>query len=331
MTKVAIIDRSDGADSQLLNDIPAALNGGRQAIEVQRLLPVQLADLDPGTDVVFVREGYWNEIDRLLATAPELSWIHVNMTGVDHLPVNRLNRAGVRLTTCRGVLDRAIAEFVLGGVLLWSKGLLRFLADTHDRVTVYREPRANDELRTLIIGSGNIGSECARTLRHAGFDWITGVRRRIAPSPEFDEVHGPADLGRLLAANDVVIACLPANDDTKGMIGRAELRGLKDSSVFINVGRGSTVDNAALAEAMLARPDAAAVLDVTEPEPLPPDHPLWECTNVVISPHMSGDTAGRHDAFAALFIENLQRYCCGRDLLNQVGLGLGPGPSAVDA
>lgn len=321
MTKVAVIERSDGVDSQLLNEIPAALAFDQQAIELQRLFPTQLADLNPDTDAVFVREGYWNEIDKLLEMAPEVSWIHVNMTGVDHLPVKRLKREGVRLTTCRGVLDRAIAEFVLGGVLLWSKGLLRSQVDTRNRVVVHREPKANSELSALIIGSGSIGSECARTLRNSGFNKLTGIRRRPDPLPEFDEVHGPEDLGRLIAENDVVIACLPANDDTHGMIGRAQLEQLKSSSVFINVGRGPTVDNLSLAKAMLVRPNAAAVLDVTSPEPLPPDHPLWECANVVISPHMSGDTACRHDAFTSLFIENLQRYCRGKDLLNQVVAG----------
>src|SRR5699024_6784255 len=316
--KVAVIDRPDGADSKHLDDIPSSLDDLQKAVEVQRLLPNQLSHIDSDTEVVFVRAGYWNEADLLLQLAPNVSWIHVNMTGVEHLPVSRMVRAGVKLTTCRGVLDRARSGFVLASVLLWSKGVLQSVIDTHRRKTVYRELKANGELTALIIGSGSIGSACAHTMRQAGLSRITGIRRRPEPIPEFDEVCGPEDLQRLIGENDVVVACLPATDETRGIIGRPELEQARDESVFVNVGRGSTVDHIALAEIMLARPGAVAVLDVTDPEPLPENHPIWERENVVISPHMSGDTASRHDAFALLFIDNLRRYSSGEELRNQV-------------
>lgn len=317
--RIVIVDRSDGADSSRLGDLGSAVNVPGAEFKVQRLLPADLRQVHPDTSVVFVRAGYWNDVERLLELAPAVSWVHVNMTGVDHLPVDRMESAGVILTTCRGVLDLAIAEFVLGSVLLWSKGLLRSALDTRERRTDYREPKANSELNALIIGTGNIGSECARVFRQAGFGRIVGIRRTPVPLPDFDDVASVEVMPIQISQHDVVVSCLPATSATDGLIGSAVLRQLRKESVFINVGRGSTVDHMALAEEMNARAGTVAVLDVTEPEPLPMDHPLWDCSNVVISPHMSGDTVGRHDAFAALFVENLRRYCSGDELLNRVG------------
>ena len=319
LTRIAIIDRSDGAESTLLNDLGAAVSDPGIELEVQRLLPDDLREVHPDTSVVFVRAGYWTEVDRLLEFAPAVSWIHVNMTGVDHLPVGRLESAGVILTTSRGVLDRAIAEFVLGSVLLWSKGLLRSALDTQERRTEYREPKANAELNALIIGTGNIGSECAHMFRESGFGRIVGVRRTPIALPDFDEVLSVAELQAQVGGHDVVLSCLPANTTTAGLIGPAVLKRLREECVFINVGRGATVDHLALAKEMSARSEAVAVLDVTDPEPLPSSHPLWELSNVVISPHMSGDTVSRHDAFASLFLDNLRRFCAGEGLLNRVG------------
>lgn len=317
--KIAIIDRSDGVDSALLNDLGMALHDLGIEIEVQRFIPESLPHIHPDTAMVFVRAGYWNEADRLLELAPAVKWIHVNMTGVDHLPVDRIDSAGVILTTCRGVLDHAIAEFVLGSVLLWSKGLLRSSLDTREARTRYREPKANAELNALIIGTGSIGSECARVFRRAGFGRIVGIRRTPTPQSDFDEVLGVGELQNQVGHHDVVLSCLPGNATTGGLLGSSVLRQLREESVFINVGRGSAVDHGALAQAMGARPGSVAVLDVTDPEPLPSDHPLWNCSNVVISPHMSGDTVGRHDAFASLFLDNLRRFCTGEGLLNRVG------------
>ncbi|WP_240372047.1 D-2-hydroxyacid dehydrogenase [Brevibacterium zhoupengii] len=319
MLRVAVIDRSDGADSFLLGDLGSAVNVSEAEFAVQRLLPTELRQVHPDTSVVFVRAGYWNDVESLLEIASSLTWLHVNMTGIDHLPVDRLEAAGVILTNCSGVLDHAIAEFVLGGMLLWSKGLLRSALDTRERQTEYREPKANSELNALIIGTGNIGSECARVLRQAGVGRIVGIRRTPVPLPDFDAVLSGGALSDQIGQHDVIVSCLPASKATDGLIGSDVLRRLREESVFINVGRGSTVDHLALAEEMNARAKAVTVLDVTDPEPLPSDHPLWRCSNVVISPHMSGDTIGRHDAFATLFLENLRRYCAGEDLLNRVG------------
>ncbi len=316
--KLAIIDRPDGADSRLLGDISGQLADLDIEVEVQRLQPNEVDSIDPDTSAVFVRAGYWSNAEVLLEVVPGLRWIQVAMTGVDHLPVERIMSAGVQLTNSRGVLDQAIAEFVLGSVLIWSKGLLRSTMDTRLHRTEYRESKSNAELKTLIIGTGSIGSACASALRAAGFGKIDGIRRTGSAHPDFDEVFIGADLREQVGCYEAVIACLPLTPLTDGLIGSSELSQLGTESVFVNVGRGATVDNRALAAQLDLRPESAAVLDVTEPEPLPIDHPLWSCPNVVISPHISGDTRARHDAFASLFLTNLRRFCTQSDLINLV-------------
>lgn len=310
--KICVIDRPDGIPASPIDELEERWN-------VQRLLPDSLAEIDPDTTAVYIRAGYWNEIDELLRLAPAVRWIHVAMAGVEHLVTERLSTSDVVLTNSQGVLDAGIAEFTLGAALLWSKGLLRSVADTRLRQANYRNPLSNRELSAVIIGAGGIGTACAAALRANGVGSVIGVRRN--PEAVGDDFHGAMTFSEAAGRMDdftVVIAALPATTHTAGMLDADFLSGLGAQCVFINVGRGVTVDNVALAEEMQRRPDSAAVLDVTDPEPLPQDHPLWECDNVVISPHMSGETNDRHENFARLFVENLCRFVNGSTLRNVV-------------
>lgn len=319
MVKLCVIDRTDGADDPRIGQLESRCR-------LQRILPDQLPEILPDTEVAFVRAGYWKEIDRLLDLAPGLRWVHVTMAGVEHLMTEKLAASEVVLTNSQGVLDAAIADFTVAAVLMWSKGLVRSAYDTRQRRADYREPLGNEELTALIIGAGGIGTACARALKHIGVPMVAGVRRSSRPlDPVFGEALQFADLPEVIGGYSVVVAALPATAETTGMLNAALLDALAPKSVFVNVGRGVTADNVALARAMYARPEAAAILDVTDPEPLPADHPLWDCPNVVISPHMSGDTTDRHAKFTDLFLENLCRYEAGQGLLNRIDLASGYG------
>lgn len=320
MLKICVVDRPDGADDPRIGQLE-----GRCSL--QRILPAGLSEVSADTEVAFIRAGYWNEIDALLDLAPALRWVHVTMAGVDHLITDRFVASGVTLTNSQGVLDDAIAEFTVASALMWSKGLVRSAHDTKSRESNYRELLGNDELRALIIGAGGIGTACATALRRVGVSSVAGVRRSARPLDPavFDATLAFSDLPTKVGEYSVVVAALPATSETEGALDRTIFDALAQQSVFINVGRGVTADNVALANAMKARPEAAAILDVTDPEPLPRDHPLWDCANVVISPHMSGDTANRHAKFTDLFLENLSRYESGLDLMNQVDLRSGYG------
>lgn len=309
--RIAILDRPGGADSPLFANLPSHC-------EVQRLLPEAISTLDPRTEVMLIRGGFWTDMESLLELAPGLKWIHVNMAGLDHIDLQFLEDRDVMLTNSKGVLDAAIAEFVMGAVLQWSKGLHVSVLDTQQHRWVPREPLANRSVTTLVLGAGSIGTECARALKGAGFGAIAGFRRHpLNLDPIFDEYVSAEELPVRIGDFNAVVACLPASPSTEGFINRRLLEGLGRAAVFVNVGRGSTVDQVALADVLAARPASLAVLDVTAPEPLPHGHPLLSIRNVVISPHMAGETVERHDSFTALFIDNLQRYCNGTPLKNR--------------
>lgn len=306
--RVAILDRPNGAQSPLLTML-------EPRVRLQRVLPDSIHTLDPQTEVMLIRGGFWTDVERLLELAPGLKWVHVNMAGLDHLNLKLLGERGVVLTNSQGVLDRPIAEFVTGAVLLWSKGLHTSVLHTQQGHWSPREPLSNRSMSTLILGAGGIGTECAKALKMMGFGTVAGFRRdprRL--DPVFDEYVSAEQLPERIGDFDVVVCSLPAVESTGNLVNEQFLKNLGQAVVFINVGRGSTVDQVALADALSERPSSLAVLDVTEPEPLPTGHPLLQCRNVVISPHMAGETVERHDNFSRVFIDNLGRYLRGAPL-----------------
>lgn len=289
------------------------------SFDVQRISPHDVHAIRPDTEVLFIRAAYFGELGDVVRRLPRLRWIHISMAGTDHLPKKVLQEEGVALTNSAGVLDQAIGEYVAGSVLLWSKGLLRSAHDTSQELRVHREPLSNDQLRVLVVGAGGIGTAAARMLRSMGVAHLAGVRRDpTALDPVFDEyVDGsalPSDVGNF----NVLVASLPSSSATANMFSSSVIAGFADPCVFVNVGRGASVDHHALAIMLSEHTRSAAILDVTEPEPLPSGHPLWGLPNLVISPHMAGDTPDRHERYALLFEDNLDRFSRGEPLLNRV-------------
>lgn len=311
---VCIIDRFDGH-----GDSAPALERLSSSWNVQRLLPDQVENIRSETQVIFVRAAYFGDLAGPIQRLHDLQWVHVAIAGTEHLPKNQLTERGVSLTNSAGVLDDAIGEFVAASVLLWSKGLLRSMNDSAKGQLVHREPMGNEELRVLVVGAGGIGSASARTLRTLGVSRLAGVRRDpTALDPVFDEHVPGSHLASRVSDFNVIVASLPSSSATANMLSSQVIGRFADPWVFVNVGRGASVDHDALTEALRRNPQSAAVLDVTEPEPLPPGHPLWHLPNAVISPHMAGDTTGRHDRYALLFEENLHRFSRGEPLLNRL-------------
>ena len=309
---VSVIDKPGGADSPLLQE-------AMDKVRLKRLLPTEVDNLDPETEIILIRGGFWSDLPKLLRLAPRLKWIHINMAGVEHLDRSFLADKGVALTNAAGVLDRAIAEFALGAALVWTKGLHRSVLHTQSRQWKEREPLLNSGLRALIIGAGGIGTKCAEMLKSAGFGSVTGIRQSPQKLPPvFDDRFELRDLQQKVREFDIVISSLPATNTTSSVLNESVFGNFKESMVLVNVGRGTTVDHHHLAKALRERPDSLAVLDVSAPEPLPPEHPLWKCSNVILSPHMAGETRERHDNYSRLFLENLSRYSQGLPLRNQV-------------
>jgi len=184
-----------------------------------------------------------------------------------------------------------------------------------------------------VIGYGSIGRELARLAkaafamtvlackrdpaRHADPDWCppgTGDPEGALP----DAWLGPAELPELLARSDAVVMCAPLTAETRRLLGAAEFRRMKPSAYFVNVGRGATVDERALAQALGEKRLAGAAVDVFAEEPPPAGHPLYGLDNVILSPHVSGFLPSYDDRCAELFAENLRRWLAGAPLLNLV-------------
>ncbi len=259
-----------------------------------------------------------------LEAAEKLCWVQSSSAGVERyvaMPELAQNDRIV-LTNMQAVHGPTIADHAFAMLLALTRDLPYYL-DPAQRGSWNRrgsgfQPIALEGRTLLVVGLGGIGSEVAR--RGKGFGMrVLATRRSDTPPPSYVDQQGRADeLLELLPEADVVALCVPLTKETKGMIGERELAAVKPGAYLINVARGKLVDTDALVEALESGRLAGACLDVTESEPLPPDHPLWTMPNVVITPHMSGRSALTGDRMRAIYLENLRRFGQGEPLLNVV-------------
>lgn len=264
--------------------------------------------------------------------APDLRWVQLDTSGIDHVRTSPLWERDVAVTTLGGVSPAPLAEWVLMMVLAHA----HHLRDTEALAAGRQWPTRADrwkllmprDLRTCtvgIVGYGSIGREVARLAQAFGMD-VLAVRRDPggAVGERFGERHEPADvptfgpdsLHQVLAASDYVVLTVPLTPATLGMIGAAELRAMKAGSVLVNGSRGGVVDEAALVEALDQGHLDLVASDVFAEEPLPADHPLWSHPRSVVTPHVAGFAPDYLDVVATLFTQNLRRYLDGLPLLN---------------
>jgi phosphoglycerate dehydrogenase-like enzyme len=299
--------------------------------ELARVLRVRGVDeLAPHLDRVDVIFA-WNfdrpRLRNVIPRAPRLRWIQSISAGVEDLAFPELRVHGVVLTNAAGVYDPGLAESVLGFLLAFSA---RILEDARlssgdwpsDRIALLRGTTA------LIVGAGSIGTETGRLLRSVGLR-VRGVARTARPPDDvFEALVGPDALETELAVADHVVNVLPNTRATRGTFGAPEFAAMKPTAVFVNIGRGATVDQPALIEALRSGAIAGAGLDVFEEEPLPAENPLWSMPNVLVSPHRAGDHQGWESDVVALFVDNLRRSIVGEPLRNVVDVELGYAPGA---
>ena len=261
---------------------------------------------EPGDDVEFaVVRGSRPDLGAMAA----LKVVQVLSAGVDWIAPRV--PAGVTLCSARGARDRAMAEWVVWAILADAKRALDVSDQQrrHDWVEVAN--RDVEGLHVLIVGYGSIGRACEEML--APFDvHVTGVGRTAR-----NGVRAMADLPSLLGGSDVVVNLLPLTDDTRDLIGARELACMPEGALYVNAGRGATTDTDALV-AELQRERIRAVLDVVEPEPLPPEHPLWDAPGATVCPHRAGDTPGAERAAWRLAREQMARMVAGEPLQNVV-------------
>ena len=252
--------------------------------------------------------------------AGQLKWLNTLAAGVDHFPLDLLREKGVVLTNGAGLNAVTIAEYAVMGMLTIAKGW-REVVRAQERHEWLNNAPGKLELcgsKALIIGAGGIGTRIGVLLRAFGVE-VTEVRRKPAPG-----VLTPQEWRARLGEFDWVILAVPSTSETDKMIGAAELAAMNPSAAILNFARGAVIDSAALVAALSEKRIAAAFLDVTDPEPLPPDHPLWSLDNAHISMHLSGRSQTLLFARnAERFLENLGRYGRGEVLESVVDFELG--------
>lgn len=252
--------------------------------------------------------------ESLLEHADDAKLFACAYAGHDHLPLDALASAGIAVTNAVGVHAPNVAEHAIGSILLFSRRL-------HEAVRADRwQPLFADELAgsvVTIVGLGTIGQAVATRLEP--FDVTTlGVRRNVERGGPTDDVLPAEKLHDALARSDFVVLCCPLTDETRGLLDEAAFVTLPPDAVVVNVARGEVIETAALVDALHRGRIGGAALDVTDPEPLASDHPLWEFENVVVTPHNAGSTPQYYERLAAIVAANVERLQSDDSLRNRV-------------
>ena len=260
------------------------------------------------------------DMAHVFGLATRLKWLNSIYAGVDAFPLDLLAQRGVVLTNGAGINAVPIAEYVVMLMLSHAKNY-REVVRAQERREWLKDSPGKRELfgsNALILGYGAIGQEVEKRL--AGFQMdVSKVRR--SPGPD---VLGPDEWRGRLGEFDWIVIAVPATAETEGMIGAAELAAMNSHAVLVNVARGSVIAQQALTEALDGGRIGGALLDVTTPEPLPTDDPLWALDNAQVTMHLSGKAQDRmFQRSAQRFLENLERYQRGEKLEPQVDYALG--------
>lgn len=241
---------------------------------------IDFSDIDAVMCYLFFN---YNDIRRFTS----LKYIHTTSAGLDHMPMDYIREHGIKLCNAHDVYSVPMAEFALGGVLQLYKDAPRFrrLQNEH---TWCKEGRLRElgGKKVCIIGAGSIGTETARRFAAMGCI-VTGLCRHPAPKPPYDAVVHIDRLDEVLREADIVISSVPLTDETRYLLNAARFACMKDGAVLVNMSRGPVVDTAALIGAMNSGKLSGAVIDVFEEEPLPPESPLWDIENLIVTPHYS--------------------------------------------
>ena len=259
----------------------------------------------------------------LLERAPQVRWLHSPGAGVERWPLDELRRRRITLTNAAGIYAIPIAEWVLSTILsVATRGREVDAAQREHRWVGELESDELYERTLLVIGSGGIGQHVID--RAAAFGMrIWATNRSGRPVADADRtVTGDGWLDLLPDAHFVVVT-VPLTEQTHGLVGTEALARMRPDAWLINVGRGATLDEEAVLDAVADGRIAGAALDTWTTEPLPGDHRAWELPNVVVSPHRSGSSAAGRDRGLDLFADNIRRFVAGEPLRNVVDLDAG--------
>lgn len=314
-----------------------------ERVVVTRANPAVLAQLQaaaPGVEVVAAAEGDALAAqlagaqvvvglcsEETLAAAPGLHWIQTWWVGVEGcVSVPGLTERGIVLTNTQRTSAIPIAEHAVAMMMALARGLPAYGRLQHTATWQDSDGPPVRELTgatVLVVGLGGIGTEVARRAHGLGMR-VIATRNSSREGPDYVARVGlPDELHALAAEADFIVSAVPLTAQTSGMFDQAFFNAARKGSHFINIGRGGTVVTDDLLAALRSGQLTGAGLDVTDPEPLPSDHPLWSADNVIITPHVAADSDQQRERYVLLVAENLRRYVAGEALLNVVDIERG--------
>jgi phosphoglycerate dehydrogenase-like enzyme len=312
----------------LWNSDPALLPALQAVAPGVELVPAkdaaEAAKLAGGVDAVL---GFCTP--EVLAAGTKIRWIQAYSAGVERcVSIPALAERSILLTNMQRIAAPVMAEHVLAMMLAFTRGLDFYILErSAARWTRELPPPARltalEGKTVLVVGLGGIGTEVAKRARALGMR-VVATRASGRDGPPFVSYVGlPDELRKLAGEADFIVNTTPLTPATTGVFDAGFFAAAKQGAYFVNVGRGKSVVQADLVDALKSGRIAGAGLDVTDPEPLPADHPLWKFPNVIITPHVSADSDGDQQVRFAILRENLRRYVAGEKMLSVVDVAKG--------
>ena len=255
-----------------------------------------------------------------------LEWVQMTWAGTDKYTIKSSDYGfpkHVQLTNMSGAFGIIMSEYAIGAILALYRHFPTYWQQQKN--AIWMDAGAEDSLygkMVLLLGTGDIGSNLAKRLKAFGTTNI-GIRRDITEIPDgFDEICGFEQLDELLTRADIVACSLPNKPQTRNLLTKERLLKMKKEAVLLNMGRGGLMDTNVLADVLETGHLKGVVLDVSSPEPLPKEHPLWKCDRVMITPHIAGPSIGHcpatQDRIVDACCENVKRYFLGEALLHKI-------------
>lgn len=308
---------------------PPGLRDVEAVADVVCIPEERLAAELPHADVLLVWEFGTEALPAAWPASGGPRWVHTASAGVDKLMFPALNASDAVVTNSRGVFEQPIAEYVAGQVIALAKDFSGTYDLQRERTWRHRPTHRVQGSRAVVVGGGPIGRATVRTLRALGVRAELVGRTRREDDPEVGPVHAFDALDTLLPDADWVVNAAPLTPQTEDLFDAKLFARMKPGARFVNVGRGPSVVEEDLLDALESGQLGGAACDVFRTEPLPADSPLWQAENLLVSPHMCADTVGWLDDLAEVFADNFARWRDDRPMRNVVDKKLGYVP--VDA
>ena len=269
-----------------------------------------------GTDILI---GFVSP--ELIQASPRLKLFQLNLAGANTFCLPGILHEDTILCNSTGAYGVAVSEHMLASIFALTKKLNRY--ECNRKKHIWRDEGSVMGIfgsTTLVIGAGDIGSEFGKRMAALG-SRVIGIRRhKVEPAPYMVDSGTMEDIDRFLPEADFIACSLPATPETNRFFNAERIARIKSTAIIANVGRGTLFDQQALAEALMNYKIGGACLDVTDPEPLPKDNPLWDCPNLILTPHVSGfyHLHYTYERIVDIALENLRRYQNGEKLMNIV-------------